>query len=386
MAEVAETRRRTSPASRLAVLMDENLDAIVDHTVRLSQQRIEAFSAFDPAELAPETRTVFERGVEATADGRGADSSDLAVVTELARVRAEQGVPMDALLTGAHLTVTEVLALACAWAEEHDLGPGAVAEFGARLRDWSGDVLARMGTAHAEALERMAGGRHLESVLERLLTGALDLPGLASAAPRWGMRPGTDVYVVHTRAAGPAAVRDLRRVLLGPASGAGVVGEVHGALCAVVPRQPTALHEPDTVAGVDGPVRLWQAHLAYARASEAYEAASTFGRPGLHTLADVALEAAVLRCHDLGDALAARINGALDQNPAGSDLETTARLYLTGRRDVHEVAKTLYIHPNTVRYRLRRFQDLTNTSLEDPRTQIHLTWALYHRQLTTPTP
>jgi DNA-binding PucR family transcriptional regulator len=43
---------------------------------------------------------------------------------------------------------------------------------------------------------------------------------------------------------------------------------------------------------------------------------------------------------------------------------------------ITEAAKRLYVHPNTVRYRLRRIQSETQRSLEDPRDVAEIRTAL----------
>ena len=48
----------------------------------------------------------------------------------------------------------------------------------------------------------------------------------------------------------------------------------------------------------------------------------------------------------------------MTENGPGALMETL-RTYLDSDLDVARTAETLYVHPNTVRYRLRRVSDLT---------------------------
>jgi carbohydrate diacid regulator len=48
----------------------------------------------------------------------------------------------------------------------------------------------------------------------------------------------------------------------------------------------------------------------------------------------------------------------LTENGNGALMETL-RAYLDSDLDIARTAETLYVHPNTVRYRLRRIADLT---------------------------
>jgi DNA-binding PucR family transcriptional regulator len=58
-----------------------------------------------------------------------------------------------------------------------------------------------------------------------------------------------------------------------------------------------------------------------------------------------------------------RVRQLRDQDPM---LAETLRAYLDGFGDVARVAERLHVHPNTVRYRVRRIEKLLSTSLDDP--------------------
>jgi DNA-binding PucR family transcriptional regulator len=51
---------------------------------------------------------------------------------------------------------------------------------------------------------------------------------------------------------------------------------------------------------------------------------------------------------------------------------------------VEETARALHVHPNTLRHRLKRFEEATGATLRDPRHLVELWWALEHRRLASP--
>ena len=55
-----------------------------------------------------------------------------------------------------------------------------------------------------------------------------------------------------------------------------------------------------------------------------------------------------------------------------SELVHTLRLYLLGQRSARACADALHIHPSTLKYRLRRIQDLTGRDLHDPEARFNL--------------
>jgi DNA-binding PucR family transcriptional regulator len=69
----------------------------------------------------------------------------------------------------------------------------------------------------------------------------------------------------------------------------------------------------------------------------------------------------------------ARVRQLRTQDPM---LAETLRAYLDGFGDVAAVAQRLHVHPNTVRYRVRRIEKLTSTSLDDPDVRLVLALGL----------
>jgi DNA-binding PucR family transcriptional regulator len=59
---------------------------------------------------------------------------------------------------------------------------------------------------------------------------------------------------------------------------------------------------------------------------------------------------------------------------------TTERFLANGMR-VEATAKELFLHPNTLRYRLKRFEELTGCDLRDPRCALEVWWALQRARL-----
>ena len=51
-------------------------------------------------------------------------------------------------------------------------------------------------------------------------------------------------------------------------------------------------------------------------------------------------------------------------------LAETLRVYLDSFGDIASAAQSLHVHPNTVRYRVRRIEKLLSTSLADPEVRL----------------
>ncbi len=58
------------------------------------------------------------------------------------------------------------------------------------------------------------------------------------------------------------------------------------------------------------------------------------------------------------------------------------RHYLNVGMRADIAAKQLFVHHNTIRYRLRRYEELTGTNLRDPDRGLEVWWALQRHRLT----
>jgi hypothetical protein len=143
--------------------------------------------------------------------------------------------------------------------------------------------------------------------------------------------------------------------------------------------RPALLRSLDGRNAVVGPARPWaEASTSYARARRALELGLTPDGSGpLDTdrcLADLVLRADGAALADLR----ARVLAPLDDLTAGAreKLVETLRAWLLhhGRRE--QVAAELFVHPQTVRYRMGQLRELYGKRLEDPRTVLELTVAL----------
>ncbi|MEU4120088.1 helix-turn-helix domain-containing protein [Kitasatospora sp. NPDC028055] len=115
---------------------------------------------------------------------------------------------------------------------------------------------------------------------------------------------------------------------------------------------------------------------AAALAYEVLDVARTFGRPpGLHRLDDVLLEYQLTRPSQARARLAALLEPLADNG----ELLTTLRIHLAGGLNRRQTASALHLHPNTVDYRLRRIAVLTGLDPARPADVLRITAAIAAR-------
>ncbi|MFD0903776.1 helix-turn-helix domain-containing protein, partial [Actinomadura sediminis] len=123
----------------------------------------------------------------------------------------------------------------------------------------------------------------------------------------------------------------------------------------------------------------------YALGRGALRAGAAAGLTGLRDLADLALATVTDAEPELGGLLAAALLRGLDPaDPFHRELAETALVHLDHGGRIEPTAAALHVHGNTVKYRVRRLQELTGRPPLDPsdgaavaRTA-HLWWALRH--------
>ncbi|GGV76334.1 transcriptional regulator [Streptomyces gelaticus] len=337
---------------------------------------------------------------------RPATDAELAQQRDSAAERAEEGVPLDAILTAYQVGTAMCWQETAKGALPGDLP--AVLEIMDRIMVLQQQLTSAVSSAYLEARKILDsqehGGRH--ALMAALLTGE----PLDRFTHRTGLRPAAR-YLTMTLAlaphpdelnqspgpgAGVAARRKIRRVrtaldhfagtpvltaldasggtVLLPAAEPPPPWRGPGGLCALV-------EEAARVAGVTVIAAAETAEpeavpAAVARNTEIVDLVARTGRPpGLYRLADVLLEYQLSRPSEALHGLAQLLR-PLEAKP---ELLRTLETYLELGLDRRATAAALHIHPNTVDYRIRRIDRLTGLSPARPADLQHISAALVAR-------
>jgi hypothetical protein len=305
---------------------------------------------------------------------------------ELGRGEARSGRSMDALLAayrvGARVSWRHLSASAVA----AGLTVAQLARFAELVFAYIDQLSAASAAGHSDELETTGRvrTRYLERLAGLLLAGT-PLPELEAAAERadWAP-PRTLTAVVLPESAVRGALVSLDSRTLRRTEDVPGLGDVTDLVVLLVPdaegrSRPALLRSLDGREAVVGPPRPWsEASTSYARACRTLALGlAPEGSEPLDTerrLADL-----VLRADDdaLADLRARALAPLEDLTPAAREkLVETLRAWLLhhGRRE--RIAAALFVHPQTVRYRMGQLRERYGAGLEDPRTVLELTIAL----------
>ncbi|MFD4661015.1 PucR family transcriptional regulator [Kitasatospora sp. NPDC058444] len=358
-------------------------------------ERVAAYRRMPREQITGELTRDTERRIRALAHtvrtGIPAPAEEFTAVREAATRRAEEGLPLDAVLLAHHLGLEVCWEFATRHARDGDAADLLV--LNRLLLDQLRQAATATGAGYLDGrrptADRRGAARH--SLLGALLAGT----PADEAAGRAGLRLPTGYAVLCLSIAdhpderspdvepGIAARRKLRRfeaeldhrtrqsaltaltptgglvlIPFGPSSGP---SQDDGTDEAPWPLLATTLAAAARAAGA--PVLAGAASAAPAEvpgaaalACEVLDVARAFERlPGLHRLDDVLLEYQLTRPSQARPRLAALLEPLADSG----ELLITLRTHLAGGLNRRHTASALHLHPNTVDYRLRRIAALT---------------------------
>ncbi|MEU8031275.1 helix-turn-helix domain-containing protein [Streptomyces sp. NPDC049099] len=307
---------------------------------------------------------------------------------EVARDRVARGVPLGDGLRAFRRALSAIRDLFLAEAAEHGLDPGLVVDRTKCLWELTDVASLQIAAVHrqAEIASALVDARRRADFLRGLLHGTLSAPEIHSGAAIYGLDPARPYRAVRAVPAGNVGPESLERSLMssGRRNGRGALLTVlDEAVVGVVEDLPQT-GDLEVTAGLGPPTDLTAVHRSFRAAGRLLEAARAYGLRGVYDLGGLSWRVAVVAEPELCALLLDRYLRPLEaEGEFGALIEESVRKYLETGRHIRDVARTSHVHVNTVRYRLRRFEELTGTSLDAPDTVVELSWALAARQLRT---
>jgi hypothetical protein len=372
----ASTPAAQDVVGALVAETEAELDPLVARIGDAIREEIPDFRRLPAETLAQAIRGNVGRALSALRELRAPTGAELEHAAAIGRERAEQGLTVDAVLHAYRHTVTAVWARFGELARERGADVASVLAFSETLWLWADAVMDTVGAAHREVEIEQAREeqQRRDAFLLALLTGTLEAAELRRESGTFGIDPDRTYVPFRARALEPGAAP--HRI----AGDGGLVMTLDRDLAGIALTPPPSL--PRLVVGLGLPVRLEALPAAFAMASRALQTAVAFGQEGAFSLADLSIRPAILADEALGDAFAARYLEPLGSlGRLGAELEDTLRAWFDEGRRVDDTARVLHVHPNTLRHRLRRFEQATGANLRDPRDLVELWWALERRQL-----
>jgi hypothetical protein len=344
------------------------------------QERLSAYQELSVERFSRYVALAMETTIRlARSDPPRLSSSQTATLERVGEAQAQIGVPVDQMLLAWRIGADRLVERGSREADGLGLDAQQVLDF-IRAALAASDVgMADTARAHRRAeLERDREAQDRRASFVRAVLFGTGEPGeLRARMKSYGLDPARPYHAVRARpVAGGSTNAVARAIGLLDATDAGrgmnvvVDGDVAG-FQLDRPRDATP-----ALAGFGPAVSLDRLADSFRLATRALHTLEAFGLAGTRDLGELGLRPAVVEDVDVGAALRRRYLDPLVGAGSGGEIVASLREYLAAGAHVETAADRLHVHPNTLRYRLARFEELASVHLRDPLVAFEVWWAL----------
>jgi hypothetical protein len=349
------------------------------------QEQLPTYGGLATETLDPDVRLSLECTIRSARAGGGAVSAtELAELVEVGRSQALEGVPIEELLRAWRIGIEVSVMSARRLGSRLGTTDAEMVEFMTSVLAWSDVAMVETARGHRLAEIELArqDQERRASFVRGVLAGTMAPSEIRVHADSYGVDITRTYVALRARPAAGGSVRELERAL-----GFDDVLLRHHGLSALVDgdlagftRQRPSREAPGFV-GVGPPRSLDHLSESFRLATRALVTAESFELRGIQDIQGLGLRAAVAADWDVGDALCGRYTEPLAAVSSGREILESLRTLIACGMHVDRAAERLVIHPNTLRYRISRFEELTLCSLREPGTAFEVWWALERAEI-----
>lgn len=368
-------------------LLDE-LDPMIEEIVIRNNETLATYRTLSVDHIQPHSTWFIKRVLERLRDGMGPFSAvdDPEMWMRSGETRAAEGVSIEDLLQANVNAADIVYRHAREYLHDAPSRDGALVDILEFTTEWLKLGVRYLAAGHrkVELESTRRAQRERTEFVRRVLLGGLGGTELRTTAATYGLDPDQQYYAVRGRPIATVTFREIERFFrVGePTAGRrGMVELISEHACGFIRELPSrrAIAIP---IGLAGPVGMPDLPEAFRDATRAHATAEAVGVMGCRDLDGLGLFPALVADHAVGDAMVRRfIQPVENLGAAGDALLHTVSCYLANNRRLNMTADALYMHVNTLRYRLSRFEELTGSSLRHTDDVLMVWWALERRRL-----
>ncbi len=366
--------------SQLVSVLEVDAERICKEATDAVYEEIASYSSVPIEDVEQSVYRNFRRSIKTLVEGRPPLPEEIEEAW-VAIQRCEQGIPVDDMVWAFRISLRAIRNAFLHYAQELSLRQADMVAGTTLLWDMVDAVTVQLAKLHRDtAVEKALHDERLKvSFVRDLLSGSVDFAQLRTLAPAYGIRVNDSYHALRAQPFGSTSLSELQ-VALEQAGGEGkkpaFLSVLGGQVCGVVARKPRTRTLP-AVAGVGPLLPLHLAAQSYYLASRVLSAGLQLGESGCLDLSDLSWKIALVDEPELGAQLLRKYFDPLcAHGEFGQVVATTVGSYFQHDRNLARTALALHIHPNTLRYRLRRFEEITECSLSSTETVLELTWAL----------
>lgn len=363
----------TSIAGQRVLAQLARRSAVLAEQVAVTAQlQIPTYAALSRDAITRNTETVISRVISALREAGELTASDLRTLEDYGEARARQGISLSDMQTAWRLATRMVLAELTATGRSYRAPDRLLLDLTHRLLDIVDEASIAYGAAHHDVeIEMTRRDQNIRSEFTRgTLLGTLSPAEIRMQAQHFGL----PLVAEYRALRGDASAAQILRphIRAGRCFLTTIDGDVAGFADKgiIVDSAPAIGFGPPTdLGGLTRSFRLASRILTTARA---------FAMTGPLDIDTVGLLPAVISESDLGAEFTRRYLGPLGSNDRAQTVIATIEQLIDNGMHIESTAEQLHAHPNTIRYRISRFEELTGANLRSPHTALRVWWAIKH--------
>lgn len=375
-----------TPMASVLAETEGEVDRLAAQVARRLSDELEWYREIPVSDLLPGVRASLASGLAALRERRAPNAGEIQDLAEVAELRAHQGLPLEAVLAAYRLGAREAWSETSARARARGIGPELLLEAAELVWAWTDAATANVAAAHRRAEILLARHDQQQRVgfLQSLVTGTLSPAEALEQASAYGIAPEADYVTLRARPAAERALYQLEQQLAAQAGGSLLLGVLEGELVGIVASgvdlKSASCSDLGTL-GMGPASRITQMSTSFSLASRVLEAAVALGLRGVYRIDDLGVLLAVTRDNDLSQFLHRHYLEPLEAERNGGQLIASLQALLEHGLSVDRAARALHVHPNTLRYRLRRIRELTKADWRNTDDIVALWWVLQRRRV-----
>jgi hypothetical protein len=362
--------------------LSQDVEQLAEEIAEREASRFSSYSRFNDVRLAGIACDGLSGLLPLLYERRSLRDDELARYWSTSERQAKNGVTLDDQLQAWHVGLDALRT----WARCRIVADELPAEVMLEFLDWTIPWMELGSTVTIDYYreQRVRSGvdaqRAQRTFVRGVLAGTLARQGLLEGCRRFAVDPARSYCAVRARVAGNAPAYALRDWVAAASRRAGLVAAISDEVWGFVDVLPEDCGE--LVVGTSPAVGLNEIARGFALATRALETAVCLGLTGRHEVPSLGLHPAILKDDEVGDSLIDRYVTQVEAlGHSGDEILKTVRAYLSSHSQPDRVAAELYVHPNTVRYRLRRYEEITGSRLRDASSLTQVWWAFERHRL-----
>jgi hypothetical protein len=367
--------------------LDKRSADLLDRIIDRMRVEIPAYAHLDHSALTSTAAPTLERLLEAVGQHRTLTPDELRTLTEHGEVRGRQGIPLPDMFVAWRIAVRTVTDDMIATGRAAGVADGDLLDLTTEVLNATDTAIHAMALGHHNAEHELTRqDQHRRTDLVRgILFGTVGPAEIRVRAGQYGLDLTRTYRAIRARLAPTLTVPTLERAIgitTGIKAPCGMVALIDGDLAGFLVEPPP--DNLDTAIGYGPAAHLNRMESSFQQATRAMTTAAAFHLAGAYDLAALGLLPAVLADSEIGDELIARYIVPLGIGDSADAIRNTVERYLTTDMRADLTAQAMHLHTNTVRYRLRRYEELTGANLHNPNHLLETWWAIQRTRLDTP--